>query len=137
MLIFIPCLKTHQSLLPYYTSSKNQDRNRPKIKFVQLDFSNLIFQKSSADNQGVSLTQDSNLSHVNFIENLDHRLLKRGIPLNYGNPSKSTDEIKMIKRGFPPFGARRDIVPSETKKMIELQDVPKWRGLFAPSPMFG
>ena len=68
-----------------------------------------------------------------------HRSLKRGIPsMNYGNLPKSTvDEIKMIKKGFPPFGARRDIVPSETKKMIEPQYVPKWRGLFAPSPMFG
>ena len=28
---------------------KIQVRNRPKIKFVQLDFSNLNFQKSSAD----------------------------------------------------------------------------------------
>ena len=32
-----------------YTGSKNQVRNRQKIKFIQLDFSNLIFQKSSAD----------------------------------------------------------------------------------------
>jgi hypothetical protein len=65
-----------------------------------------------------------------------HRLLKRGIPLNYGNLPKFTNEIKMIKKGFPPFGARRDIISSE-KKMIEPQDVPKFRGLFAPSPMFG
>ena len=35
-----------------YTGSKNQVRNRQKIKFVQLDFSNLIFQKVSTDQQG-------------------------------------------------------------------------------------
>ena len=73
----------------------------------------------------------------NFVEKLDHRWLKRGIPLNYGNPPKSTDEIEMVKRGFPPFGARRNIIPSETKKMIEYEEAPKWRGLFVPSPIFG
>ena len=36
-----------------YTGSKNQVRNRLKIKFVKLDFSKLIFQKSSTDQQGV------------------------------------------------------------------------------------
>ena len=35
-----------------YTVSKNQVRNRPKIKFVKLHISNSIFQKSSADQQG-------------------------------------------------------------------------------------
>ena len=34
-------------------ASKNQVRNRLKIKFIKLDFSNLIFQKSSTDQQGV------------------------------------------------------------------------------------
>ena len=34
-----------------YTSSKNQVRNKTKIKFVQLDFSNSIFRKSSADQE--------------------------------------------------------------------------------------
>ena len=34
-----------------YTGSKNQVRNRLKIKFVELDFSKLIFQKSSTDQQ--------------------------------------------------------------------------------------
>ena len=32
-----------------YTGSKNPVRNRPKIQFVELDFSNLIYQKSSID----------------------------------------------------------------------------------------
>ena len=36
-----------------YTGSKNQVRNRLKIQFVELDFSKLIFQKSSTDQQGV------------------------------------------------------------------------------------
>ena len=31
-----------------YTGSKSQVQNRQKIKFIQLDFSNLIFEKSSA-----------------------------------------------------------------------------------------
>ena len=81
---------------------------------------------------------DSKLkTESNFIEKSDHRSLKRSIPLNYGNPLKSTDEIEMIKRGFPPFGARRNIIPTETKKMIKNEEAPKWRGLFVPSPMFG
>ena len=36
-----------------YTGSKNPVRNRLKIQFVELDFSKLIFQKSSTDQQGV------------------------------------------------------------------------------------
>ena len=36
-----------------YTSSKNQGRNRPKMEFVEIHFSKSIFQKSSADQQGV------------------------------------------------------------------------------------
>ena len=32
-----------------YTGSKNPVQNRLKIQFVELDFSNLIFQKSSTD----------------------------------------------------------------------------------------
>ena len=32
-----------------YTSSKNPVQNRLKIQFVELDFSNLIFQKSTTD----------------------------------------------------------------------------------------
>ena len=35
-----------------YTGSKNPVRNRLKIQLVQLDFSKLIFQKSSTDQQG-------------------------------------------------------------------------------------
>ena len=36
-----------------YTGSKNSVRNRLKIQFVQLNFSKLIFQKSSTDQHGV------------------------------------------------------------------------------------
>ena len=35
-----------------YTGSKNPVRNRIKIQYVKFDFSKLIFQKSSADQQG-------------------------------------------------------------------------------------
>ena len=35
-----------------YTGSKNQVGNRLKIQFVELDFSELIFQQSSTDQQG-------------------------------------------------------------------------------------
>jgi hypothetical protein len=35
-----------------YTGSKNPVQNRLKILFVELDFSKLIFQKSSTDQQG-------------------------------------------------------------------------------------
>ena len=38
-----------------YTGSKNSVRNRLKIQFVKLDFSKLIFEKLSTDQQGVSL----------------------------------------------------------------------------------
>ena len=36
-----------------YTGSENSVQNRLKIQFVELDFSKLIFQKSSRDQQGV------------------------------------------------------------------------------------
>ena len=39
-----------------YTGSKNPVRNRLRIQFVELDFSKLIFQKSSTDQQGNRLT---------------------------------------------------------------------------------
>ena len=38
-----------------YTGSKNSVWNRLKIQFVELDFSNLIFQKSSTDRKRVGL----------------------------------------------------------------------------------
>ena len=38
-----------------YTGSKNPVRNRLKIQFVKLDFSKLIFQKSSTDQQGATV----------------------------------------------------------------------------------
>ena len=37
---------------PSVPGSKNQVLNRQKFKFIQLGFSNSIFQKSSADQQG-------------------------------------------------------------------------------------
>ena len=39
------------SVVHYYTGSKNPVRNRLKIQFVKLDFSKLIFQKSTTDQQ--------------------------------------------------------------------------------------
>ena len=38
-----------------YTGSENQFWNRPKIKLVEFHISNLIFQKSNADQQGERL----------------------------------------------------------------------------------
>ena len=38
-----------------HTGSKYQVRTRPKIKFIKLDFSKPIFQKSSTDQQGVRM----------------------------------------------------------------------------------
>ena len=51
----IPCKKpeNHLEYLKWifagYTGSKNPDLNRLKIQFVELDFLNLIFQKSRTD----------------------------------------------------------------------------------------
>ena len=42
-----------------YTGSKNPVQNRLKQQFVELDFSKLIFQKSSRDQQGASLNRFS------------------------------------------------------------------------------
>jgi hypothetical protein len=44
---------------PGYTGSKNPVQNRPRIQFIELDFSKLIFQKSSTDQQG-----ESYIAHV-------------------------------------------------------------------------
>ena len=49
------CTWFFELLQATYTGSNNRVGNRPKIKFVQHYFSNLIFQKSSADQQGESL----------------------------------------------------------------------------------
>ena len=52
-----------------YTGSKNPVRNRLKIQFVKLDFSRLIFQKSSTDQQGVIILWIgifSSLSHDEY-----------------------------------------------------------------------
>ena len=40
------------SILQANTDSKNQVRTTPKMEFVKIHFSNSIFQKSSADQQG-------------------------------------------------------------------------------------
>jgi hypothetical protein len=37
-----------------YTGSKKRAQNRLKIQFVEINFSKLIFQKSSTDQQGAS-----------------------------------------------------------------------------------
>ena len=52
-----------------FLASKNQVRNRLKIQSVELDFSKLIFQKSSTDQQGVK--SESN-ELINFIEKSGH-----------------------------------------------------------------
>ena len=41
-------------ILAGYTGSEDQFRNRLKIQFVEFDFSKLIFQKSSTDQQRAS-----------------------------------------------------------------------------------
>ena len=46
---------------------KNHVWNRQKIKFVQLDFSNLTFQKSSADQQGVCVLKQSAYAIYEFM----------------------------------------------------------------------
>ena len=46
-----------KSFFAGYTGSKNSVWNRLKFQFVELDFPKLIFQKSSWDQQGVSLIQ--------------------------------------------------------------------------------
>jgi hypothetical protein len=51
-----------------YTGSKDQVQNRLKIQFVKLDFSKLIFQKSSTDQQGVSLVDACLLSWFSLKE---------------------------------------------------------------------
>ena len=57
---WIFCLQKSISKLIFvgYTGSKNLVRNRLKIQFFDLDFSKLIFQKSSTDQQEVSLVQN-------------------------------------------------------------------------------
>jgi hypothetical protein len=43
-----------------YTGSKNPVRNKLKIQFIEFDFSKLIFQKSSTDQQGVTVIKFKN-----------------------------------------------------------------------------
>ena len=51
---FLACEKSISKLIfASYTVSKNPVRKRLNIQFVKLDFSKLIFQKSSTDQQGV------------------------------------------------------------------------------------
>ena len=60
--------------------SKNQVRNRLKIQFVKLDFSNLIFQKSSTDQQGVRDIADFSLKLVAFFKIVGHgNVIKKDI----------------------------------------------------------
>ena len=58
-----------------YTGSKNPVRNRIKIQFVELDFSKLIFQKSSTDQQG----DCENVAKLVFINSVK-RLFRKGYP---------------------------------------------------------
>ena len=49
-----------------YTGSKNPVPNRLKIQFVRLDFSKLIFQKSSTDQQRVTVHGLSNRLYLHW-----------------------------------------------------------------------
>ena len=60
-----------------YTGSKNQVRNRLKIRFVELDLSKLIFQKSSTDQQGVWLEIQRIWSAAGFQRVSDCRIIDR------------------------------------------------------------
>ena len=53
-------------ILSGYTGSKNSAQNRLKIQFLELDFSKLIFQKSSTDQQGVW----NAISHLGYQDKL-------------------------------------------------------------------
>ena len=55
-----------------YTGSKNQVRNRLKIQFVELDFSKLIFQKSSTDQQGVTDIESSPILKLTCIDKKEY-----------------------------------------------------------------
>ena len=48
------CLPISNLIFAGYTGSNNQVKNRLKIQFVKLNFSNSIFQKSSTDQKGVN-----------------------------------------------------------------------------------
>ena len=55
---FLACKSQFQNeFFAGYIGSKNPVWNRQKIQFVELDYSKLIFQKSSSDQQGVWLIQ--------------------------------------------------------------------------------
>ena len=69
-----------------YTGSKNPTRNRLKIQFVKLDFSKLIFQKSST------------YQHINFDLTL---LSQSGIAIP--SFSQVLDSTKIFGHGSPPF----------------------------------
>ena len=53
-LIFSLQKLTSKLIFAGYTGSKNQARNSLKIQFVEFDFSKLMFQKSSTDQQRAS-----------------------------------------------------------------------------------
>ena len=109
-----------------YTGSKNPVWNRLKIQFVELDFSKLIFQKSSTDQQGVwifswpSKTYDSGIKLIiDFLGVADILSLAVGTASYYqklgllSNDVDVTDEetninilfsMALQRLAFMPFG---------------------------------
>ena len=55
-----------------YTGSKNQIQTTLKIQFVELDFSKLIFQKSSTDQQGVTDIESSQILKLTYIDQKEY-----------------------------------------------------------------
>ena len=51
--IFSACVACKNLIRNWFLQAKNPVRNRLKIQFIELNFSKLIFQKSSADQQRV------------------------------------------------------------------------------------
>ena len=68
-----------------YTGSKNQVRNRLKIQFVELDFSKLIFQKSSTDQQGYWLMGKNFVTVMGLAHTFGHCLTHQHARVKIGN----------------------------------------------------
>ena len=67
---FLAC--KNQLIFPGYTGSKILVRSRLKIQFVELDFSRLIFQKSSTDQQGVTDIESSQILKLTYIDQKEY-----------------------------------------------------------------
>ena len=80
-----------------YKGSKNQVRNRLKIQFVENDFSKLIFQKSSTDQQGIGL----GLSYIVYLITFQRWALLLACKLMFSRvgPPFETDYFQ----GWDPF----------------------------------